>query len=118
MRRTVKRESAATGVSGGSREADEDEPERLRSVKNEKLRKNGADSERPEEPPTQEEEQGISDRRILRSQYLALINKISGNIHSRTLLTLLYVTIDWFRLFRFNLDFSFFLLVISLFCRF
>lgn len=89
MRRTVKREREPTGDSGGRQEAD-DEPERLRSVKKEKQRKNGAASVRIDEPrPTQEEEgeQGISDRRILRSKYLALQNRISGN----TLLTLYHL---------------------------
>ncbi|KAG7600166.1 Non-structural maintenance of chromosome element 4 C-terminal [Arabidopsis suecica] len=79
MRKTVKRESEAPGGSGGKREADE-EPERLRSVKKEKQRKTGADFVRPDEPPpTQEEEQGISDRRILRSKYLSLQNEINDS---------------------------------------
>ncbi|CAH2036380.1 unnamed protein product [Thlaspi arvense] len=79
MRRTVKRESRATGEGSGMR--DVDESERPRSVKKEKEKQNKsvAGSPQPNEPPTQEEEQGISDRRILRSQYLALINKISDS---------------------------------------
>ncbi|XP_010461946.1 PREDICTED: non-structural maintenance of chromosomes element 4 homolog A-like [Camelina sativa] len=81
MKRTVKREREATGNSGGGREADDEEPERLRSVKKEKQRKTGDGSLRIDEPPPtqEEEEQGISDRRILRSQYLALQTKISDS---------------------------------------
>ncbi|KAG2304908.1 hypothetical protein Bca4012_063941 [Brassica carinata] len=76
--RTVKRESEATGEGSGSRDADESE--RFRSVKKEK-NKGVATSVRIDEPPSQEEEQeqGVSDRRVLRSQYLALINKISDS---------------------------------------
>ncbi|ESQ30363.1 hypothetical protein EUTSA_v10011541mg [Eutrema salsugineum] len=81
MRRTVKRESAVAGEGGGRRGVDESG--RLRSVKKEKekekQRKSVGGSSQPDEPPIQEEEQGISDRRILRSQYLALINKISDS---------------------------------------
>lgn len=91
MRKTVKRESEAPGGSGGKREAD-DEPERLRSVKKEKQRKTGADFVRPDEPPpTQEEEQGISDRRILRSKYLSLQNEINGTISVSYSLFITYV---------------------------
>ncbi|CAN7105040.1 unnamed protein product [Brassica rapa subsp. narinosa] len=73
MRRKVKRESEATGEGNGRRHVDE-------SAKNK-----GVDDSVPiDEPPTQEEDQGISDRRILRSQYLALIHKIS---HSKDDLT-------------------------------
>ncbi|CAF2097690.1 hypothetical protein BRARA_E01645 [Brassica rapa] len=68
MRRKVKRESEATGEGNGRRHVDE-------SAKNK-----GVDDSVPiDEPPTQEEEQRISDRRILRSQYLALIHKISDS---------------------------------------
>ncbi|CAH8330374.1 unnamed protein product [Eruca vesicaria subsp. sativa] len=69
-----KRETEVTGEGSGRRD--------VRSVKKEEKQKNKgvADSVQIEEPlPTQEEEQGISDRRILRSQYLALINKISDS---------------------------------------
>ncbi|CAN6998000.1 hypothetical protein IGI04_019072 [Brassica rapa subsp. trilocularis] len=73
MRRKVKRESEATGEGNGRRHVDE-------SAKNK-----GVDDSVPiDEPPTQEDDQGISDRRILRSQYLALIHKIS---HSKDDLT-------------------------------
>ncbi|KAH0926316.1 hypothetical protein HID58_018572 [Brassica napus] len=68
MRRKVKRESEATGEGNGRRHVDE-------SAKN----KGVDDSVPTDEPPTQEEEQRISDRRILRSQYLALIHKISDS---------------------------------------
>lgn len=72
----MKRESEAT--SGGR---DGDESARFRAVKKEK-NKGVASSVRIDEPPSQEaeeeREQGVSDRRVLRSQYLALINKISG----------------------------------------
>ncbi|CAG7868032.1 unnamed protein product [Brassica rapa] len=75
--RTVKRESEAT--SGGR---DGDESARFRAVKKEK-NKGVASSVRIDEPPSQEaeeeREQGVSDRRVLRSQYLALINKISDS---------------------------------------
>ncbi|KAF8101018.1 hypothetical protein N665_0211s0010 [Sinapis alba] len=77
--RTVKRESEATGEASGSRDADE--PERFRYVKKEK-NKGVATSVQINEPPSHgedEEEQGVSDRRVLRSQYLALINKISDS---------------------------------------
>ncbi|CAG7875564.1 unnamed protein product [Brassica rapa] len=68
MRRKVKRESEATGEGNGRRHVDE-------SAKNK-----GVDDSVPiDEPPTQEEDQRISDRRILRSQYLALIHKISDS---------------------------------------
>ncbi|KAG2328483.1 hypothetical protein Bca4012_037439 [Brassica carinata] len=74
MRRKVKRESEAPGE--GSEGRDVDESGRFRFVKKNK----GVDDSVPiDEPPTQEEEQGISDRRILRSQYLALIHKISDS---------------------------------------
>ncbi|KAJ0242199.1 Non-structural maintenance of chromosomes element 4 A [Hirschfeldia incana] len=81
--RTVKRESEATGEASGSRGAGESE--RFRSVKREK-NKGVATSVRNDEPPPsqaeggeEEHEQGVSDRRVLRSQYLALINKISDS---------------------------------------
>ncbi|CAN6931011.1 unnamed protein product [Brassica oleracea] len=78
--RTVKRESEATGEGSGGR--DGDESARFRAVKKEK-NKGVASSVRIDEPPSQEEEegheQGVSDRRVLRSQYLALINKISDS---------------------------------------
>lgn len=73
----MKRESEAT--SGGR---DGDESARFRAVKKEK-NKGVASSVRIDEPPSQEaeeeREQGVSDRRVLRSQYLALINKISDS---------------------------------------
>lgn len=72
MRRKVKRESEATGEGNGRRDVDE-------SAKKEKQKNKGVDDSVPiDEPPTQDEEQGIYERRILRSQYLALIHKISG----------------------------------------
>ncbi|CAN7018963.1 unnamed protein product [Brassica rapa subsp. trilocularis] len=75
--RTVKRESETTGEG-----RDGDESARFRAVKKEK-NKGVASSVRIDEPPSQEEEeereQGVSDRRVLRSQYLALINKISDS---------------------------------------
>ncbi|KAF2593861.1 hypothetical protein F2Q70_00042740 [Brassica cretica] len=78
--RTVKRESEATGEGSGGR--DGDESARFRAVKKEK-NKGVASSVRIDEPASQEEEegheQGVSDRRVLRSQYLALINKISDS---------------------------------------
>lgn len=55
-----------------------DKSERPKIVKKEKQSKSGADSVRPQEPPSQEEEQGTADRRALRSQYLTLIHKIKG----------------------------------------
>lgn len=70
--RKVKRESEATGEGNGRRDVDE-------SAKKEKQKNKGVDDSVPiDEPPTQDEEQGIYERRILRSQYLALIHKISG----------------------------------------
>ncbi|KAF8092609.1 hypothetical protein N665_0408s0006 [Sinapis alba] len=78
MRRKVKRESEASGEGSGGR--DDDESGRLRFVKKEKQKNKAVDDSVPiDEPPTQEEEQGVSDRRILRSQYLALIHKISDS---------------------------------------
>ncbi|KAG5392126.1 hypothetical protein IGI04_022089 [Brassica rapa subsp. trilocularis] len=74
--RTVKRESEGSGGRDG------DESARFRAVKKEK-NKGVASSVRIDEPPSQEaeeeREQGVSDRRVLRSQYLALINKISDS---------------------------------------
>uniref|UniRef100_A0A0D3CG54 Non-structural maintenance of chromosomes element 4 n=2 Tax=Brassica TaxID=3705 RepID=A0A0D3CG54_BRAOL len=73
MRRKVKRESEATGEGNGRRDVDE-------SAKKEKQKNKGVDDSVPiDEPPTQDEEQGIYERRILRSQYLALIHKISDS---------------------------------------
>lgn len=76
----MKRESEATGEGSGGR--DGDESARFRAVKKEK-NKGVASSVRIDEPASQEEEegheQGVSDRRVLRSQYLALINKISDS---------------------------------------
>lgn len=87
----MKRESEATGEGNGRRHVDE-------SAKNK-----GVDDSVPiDEPPTQEEDQGISDRRILRSQYLALIHKISGTY-----------TLSLIRLFRLEK-----LWLYVLFCRF
>ncbi|CAN6804061.1 hypothetical protein HID58_066590, partial [Brassica napus] len=71
--RKVKRESEATGEGNGRRDVDE-------SAKKEKQKNKGVDDSVPiDEPPTQDEEQGIYERRILRSQYLALIHKISDS---------------------------------------
>ncbi|KAL1197372.1 Non-structural maintenance of chromosomes element 4-like protein [Cardamine amara subsp. amara] len=76
MKSSVKREAAATGDRGGRREAD-DEWKKPKIVKKEKQSKSGIGSERSQEPPIQEEEeQGIADRRAIRSQYLTLIHKI------------------------------------------
>lgn len=73
----MKRESETTGEG-----RDGDESARFRAVKKEK-NKGVASSVRIDEPASQEEEegheQGVSDRRVLRSQYLALINKISDS---------------------------------------
>lgn len=108
----MKRESEATGAGSGRRESGESE--RFRSVKKEKEKEKGKEKKnknvdgfvRPNEPPpTQEEEQGISDRRVLRSQYLALINKISGTLtHSLILSSSLCPLID-FACFVFELGF-------------
>lgn len=79
----MKRESEATGEASGSRDAGESE--RFRSVKREKNKGVATTSVRIASQPTQggeeeeEHEQGVSDRRVLRSQYLALINKISDS---------------------------------------
>ncbi|KAJ0250352.1 Non-structural maintenance of chromosomes element 4 A [Hirschfeldia incana] len=83
MRRKVKRESEASGEGSGGR-GDVDESVRVKSTKKEKPENNngGIDDDSvpiDDEPPTQEQEQGISDRRILRSQYLSLIHKISDS---------------------------------------
>ncbi|KAF2557977.1 hypothetical protein F2Q68_00015999 [Brassica cretica] len=70
MRRKVKRESEATGEGNGRRDVDESAKQKNKGVD---------DSVPIDEPPTQEEEQGIYERRILRSQYLVLIHKISDS---------------------------------------
>lgn len=91
MRRTVKRESVAAGGGSGKREPGDSEGFRSVKKEKEKEKNKGVDdsSVRIDEPPTQEEEMGISDRRVLRSQYLALMNKISGT-YRHFLLTLLF----------------------------
>ncbi|ESQ47805.1 hypothetical protein EUTSA_v10022149mg [Eutrema salsugineum] len=77
MRSSVKREAEATGARGGRRESDESESRK--TVKKERQSKSGAGFVRPHEPPTQEDEHGASDRRALRSQYLALSRKINDS---------------------------------------
>ncbi|XP_010509292.1 PREDICTED: non-structural maintenance of chromosomes element 4 homolog B-like [Camelina sativa] len=80
MRNSVKREAESTGDRSRRREADEpsSSAERPKIVKKEKQNKSVTSSvPRSQEPPIQEgEEQGIDDRRAIRSQYLALTHEI------------------------------------------
>ncbi|VYS58058.1 unnamed protein product [Arabidopsis thaliana] len=76
MRNSVKWETELTGDRSRRREADESS-ETPKIVKKEKRSKTVIASLRPQQPPIQEEEeQGIADRRAIRSQYLALTHKI------------------------------------------
>lgn len=76
----MKWETELTGDRSRRREADESS-ETPKIVKKEKRSKTVIASLRPQQPPIQEEEeQGIADRRAIRSQYLALTHKIKGYI--------------------------------------
>ncbi|EOA32460.1 hypothetical protein CARUB_v10015737mg [Capsella rubella] len=75
MRNSVKREAESTRDRSRGREADDSSPERPKIVKKEKQSKVVIAGS--QEPPIQkEDDQGIADRRALRSQYLTLNHKI------------------------------------------
>lgn len=89
MRNSVKREAESTRDRSRRREAGESS-ERPKIVKKEKQSKTVIASLRPQEPPIQEEdEQGIADRRAIRSQYLALTHQIKGIVASYVFFLLL-----------------------------
>lgn len=71
MRRITKRERDIAGSSRANGD------ERLRAVKRERLRGGGVDA--ADHESSQENEQDPASRRVIRSQYLALMNMINGN---------------------------------------
>lgn len=74
MRRTVKREA---GRSSRGR-VDDSSEQLLRTVKREKLSRNGADENVDNESTRTNQPQDTVQRRVLRSKYLAVLSKIQG----------------------------------------
>lgn len=77
MRRAAKREPGNS--SGNSRERVSDKTEQLRSVKREKVSHSRVDLGADDES-TQSSQQDTAQRRVLRSKYNAVMNKINGSI--------------------------------------
>lgn len=75
MRRAVKREAGSSSSRG---RVDDSSEQLLRTVKREKLSRNGADENVDNESTRTNQPQDTVQRRVLRSKYLAVLSKIQG----------------------------------------